>query len=325
MPVPSAITDLSTTAASNSPAGAESARGTIDDYLRAHASFIAQTRAGTSATTYTYSATGARIQADFSNATVASRTFLQDKTTNNASSVGVIPNGTGAEASVAAFGASDPANATYLTIASGSTYTKLESGKTGTASYAPLLLSVGGAEKARLLTDGALVIGTTSVPTSGGHLTVVNSTSSYYGISTVTVNNAGTYYFASFKTALGNSPVGQITSDGSTTVYASLSDYRLKENIQTMTGALAKVLSLSPVTYTWKSSGQSGQGFIAHELQAIIPDAVSGTKDATDDEGNPRYQGVDPSFVVATLTAAIKEQQALITSLTARVAALEAA
>jgi len=104
------------------------------------------------------SSSAARIQGDFSNATVGNRTFFQDKTTNNATSVGAIPNGTGAEASVAAFGVSDSANSPYLTIASGSNYTKLESGKTGSASYAPLTFNVGGAEAARFDTSGNFVI-----------------------------------------------------------------------------------------------------------------------------------------------------------------------
>jgi hypothetical protein len=98
--------------------------------------------------------------------------------------------------------------------------------------------------------------------------------------------------------------------------YNTTSDYRLKENVAPMTGALARIASLKPVTYTWKIDGSDGQGFIAHELQAVIPDCVTGEKDAVDDEGNPRYQGVDASFLVATLVAAIKEQQVSIAALT---------
>jgi hypothetical protein len=120
-----------------------------------------------------------------------------------------------------------------------------------------------------------------------------------------------------------------------------------------MTGALAKVLELSPVTYTWKVDGSSGEGFIAHELQAVCPDAVSGEKDKTeirqvevspavpatyDEEGNeltpaveavyeerevPVYQGVDTSFLVATLTAAIQELKAELDEAKTRIAALE--
>lgn len=90
-----------------------------------------------------------------------------------------------------------------------------------------------------------------------------------------------------------------------------------------MTGALGVVAQLNPVTYTWKTDGSDGQGFIAHELQEVVPDCVIGEKDAVDVDGKPEYQGVDTSFLVATLTAAIQEQQALITALTARVSALE--
>lgn len=91
-----------------------------------------------------------------------------------------------------------------------------------------------------------------------------------------------------------------------------------------MSGALARVAALKPVTYKWKVDGSDGEGFIAHELQEVCPDAVVGEKDAVDAAGKPVYQGIDTSFLVATLTAAIQEQQSLITSLTARIAALEA-
>jgi hypothetical protein len=123
-----------------------------------------------------------------------------------------------------------------------------------------------------------------------------------------------------------------INAGGTGVTYSTSSDYRLKENITPMTNALAKVAQLKPVTYTWKINGSHGQGFIAHELQEVVPDCVTGAKDAvetyTDEEGNeatrPVYQGIDTSFLVATLTAAIQEQQALITALTARITALEA-
>jgi hypothetical protein len=90
-----------------------------------------------------------------------------------------------------------------------------------------------------------------------------------------------------------------------------------------MTGALAKVAQLKPVTYKFNTDNSESQGFIAHELQAVVPECVVGEKDAVDADGNPVYQGIDTSFLVATLTAAIKEQQALITQLQADVAALK--
>jgi len=134
---------------------------------------------------------------------------------------------------------------------------------------------------------------------------------------------SGTRYLIRFYGT--SAEVGKITHDGTNTTYATSSDYRLKENIAPMTGALSTVSKLKPCTYTWKSNNATGQGFIAHELQEVCPQAVVGDKDAVDKDGNPDYQGIDTSFLVATLTAAIQEQQALITTLTARITALESA
>ena len=90
------------------------------------------------------------------------------------------------------------------------------------------------------------------------------------------------------------------------------------------------MLFRSPVTYDWKSGGSS-QGFIAHELQEVIPDAVTGIKDQLNEDGSINAQGIDQSRIVATLTAAIQELKAIndtqaetINALTARIVALEA-
>jgi hypothetical protein len=120
-----------------------------------------------------------------------------------------------------------------------------------------------------------------------------------------------------------SSQVGSITYSNTATAYNTSSDYRLKENIAPMTGALIIVSALKPVTYTWKADGSSSQGFIAHELQEVCPEAVSGEKDAVEtyvdkdgvEQTRPVYQGIDTSFLVATLTAAIQEQQVIITEL----------
>jgi hypothetical protein len=117
--------------------------------------------------------------------------------------------------------------------------------------------------------------------------------------------------------------VGRIHTTSSATTYATSSDYRLKENVVPMVGALDKVALLKPVTYKWKADGSDGQGFIAHELQEVIPDCVSGQKDAVNEDGSIDPQGIDTSFLVATLTAAIQEQQTIINDLKARVTALE--
>ena len=121
----------------------------------------------------------------------------------------------------------------------------------------------------------------------------------------------------------GGSLVGEIRTSTTATAYITSSDYRLKEEVIPMTNALAKVAQLKPRTYKWKLNGEAAQGFIAHELQEVVPEAVAGVKDELDEDGNPKYQGVDTSFLVATLTAAIQEQQATIEALTARITALE--
>lgn len=113
--------------------------------------------------------------------------------------------------------------------------------------------------------------------------------------------------------------VGSITVNTTNTAYNTSSDYRLKDNIQPMVGAVAKVKALKPVTYTWKVNGSAGQGFIAHELQEVAPDAVTGSKDAVNAKGEPVYQGIDVSFLVATLTSALQEALARIEALEAKV------
>jgi len=187
----------------------------------------------------------------------------------------------------------------------------------GTNTNSPLGFATNAIRRMAIDTSGNLLVGTTS--TDSGRMCVEAQTNGY-AISFR--RNTGVYG--------SNTKVGQISCDSSSTVYTTSSDYRLKENIAPMTGALNKVTQLKPVTYTWKESGEATQGFIAHELQAVVPDAVVGEKDAVDAEGNPVYQGIDTSFLVATLTAAIQEmktiidtQASTITQLQADVAALK--
>jgi hypothetical protein len=167
---------------------------------------------------------------------------------------------------------------------------------------------------------GAVLIGVTTASTT--LYQEIKYTTSYIGTRYINTSS-------SFSTAIdfvaNSAQVGRITTSGSATTYSTSSDYRLKENIAPMTGALAKVAQLKPCTYTWKVNGSNGEGFIAHELQEICPDAVVGEKDAVDKKGNIKPQGVDTSFLVATLTAAIQEQQQIINDLKARIETLEGA
>jgi hypothetical protein len=170
--------------------------------------------------------------------------------------------------------------------------------------------------------SGRLLLGVTS-PLATAFMSVGGWSSVTYLGTVYQPSNSGAFTAVGFNNSAGTQQ-GYISCTGSgATSYVTTSDYRLKENIQPMTGALAKVQALNPVTYKFKYDGSDGQGFIAHELQAVVPDCVVGEKDAVDADGNPKYQGIDTSFLVATLTAAIQEQQALITQLQADVAALK--
>lgn len=142
--------------------------------------------------------------------------------------------------------------------------------------------------------------------------------------------------------------VGSISVTASATSYNTSSDYRLKENVADLTGAIDRVKQVPVHRFNFKATPENTvDGFLAHEVQSIVPEAVTGTKDAMkteeyevtpavlDDDGNvvteavmgtrevPDYQGIDQSKLVPLLTAAIKEQQALIEDLQTRLAALE--
>ena len=117
----------------------------------------------------------------------------------------------------------------------------------------------------------------------------------------------------------GSTQVGSITMSNSATAFNTSSDYRLKENIVEMTGSVDRVKQLKPSRFNFisESDNKVVDGFLAHEVSSIVPEAITGTKDEVDADGNPVYQGIDQSKLVPLLVGAIKE-------LTARIEALEA-
>lgn len=112
--------------------------------------------------------------------------------------------------------------------------------------------------------------------------------------------------------------------------FTVMSDYRLKENVTSLGGAIARVSALQPKRFNFiedsmmYQGGITVDGFIAHEVKAVVPEAVTGEKDAVSNEGAPVYQGIDQAKLVPLLTAALQEAIAKIAALEARVAALEA-
>lgn len=112
--------------------------------------------------------------------------------------------------------------------------------------------------------------------------------------------------------------VGSITISNTATAYNTSSDYRLKENVVDMTGAVDRVKQLLPKRFNFTSDDSTTvDGFLAHEVQTVVPESVTGSRDEVDADGNPVYQGIDQSKLVPLLVGAIKE-------LTARIEALEA-
>jgi hypothetical protein len=220
-------------------------------------------------------------------------------------------------------GVYDASNA-LIGIANSTSYAQLQQNgadlyinwNAGTASNGNLIFRWGSAntERARIDSSGNLLIGTTSLPSASVGGIQFNGTSSGNASS----SGASTSAYNHFLFYNGNGIVGSISTSGSLTTYSVSSDYRLKNTIAPMTGALAKVALLKPCTYKWNADGSDGEGFIAHELAEVVPQCVTGEKDAVDEEGNPKYQGIDTSFLVATLTAALQEAVAEINQLKAR-------
>jgi len=118
--------------------------------------------------------------------------------------------------------------------------------------------------------------------------------------------------------------VGTISTNGTATSYNTSSDYRLKEDVQPMVGSVDRLMALKPVNFAWKVDGSRVDGFLAHEAQEVVPEAVTGEKDAVDKDGKPVYQGIDQSKLAPLLVAALQEALQKIEALEARITALEA-
>jgi len=193
--------------------------------------------------------------------------------------------------------------------------------------------------------SGNLLVGTTTKETQGVTLYGSGANGMYLkstGTCAYMITQSGTGGAGTLQTFYSNTTsVGSITTSGTSTSYNTSSDYRLKTDVQPMTGATATFMQLKPVNFEWIADGSRADGFLAHELAEVVPIAVTGAKDAmedeeyevtpavVDDEDNettaavmgtrsvPDLQGIDQSKLVPLLTATIQE---LIT----RIEALEA-
>jgi hypothetical protein len=176
-----------------------------------------------------------------------------------------------------------------------------------------------GAATASMILDasGNLLVGRTTLFAQASRLTIESNsqTTSICGI----FNDSRTDATSAINIAFyrNGTKVGSVDCTNAATSYVTSSDYRLKDDVQPLSGGLSRVCALKPSIYKWKINGFNGEGFIAHELAEVVPFAVTGEKDAVNKDGSVNPQGVDLSKVVPILVAAIKE-------LTARVQTLEA-
>jgi hypothetical protein len=112
---------------------------------------------------------------------------------------------------------------------------------------------------------------------------------------------------------------GAISNNSTGTAYVTTSDYRLKSNVSPMTNGLYIVNQMKPVNFTWISTGANDSGFIAHELQTVVPSAVTGEKDELAPDGTPEYQGVDTSMLICYMVDAIKQLSSRVSQLESQI------
>ena len=203
-------------------------------------------------------------------------------------------------------------------------YNGLNINSAGGGSAAPIVFKENGSEIARFDSSGNLLVGATVFDLIGNNTDGVSAAG--YGEAQIS-RDGGTALKLHRKTNTGGileffyngaTIVGSVSTNGSSVSYNTSSDYRLKENVTDITGATDRLKQLNPVRFNFIADADTTvDGFLAHEVQDVVPEAITGTKDAVDADGNPEYQGIDQSKLVPLLVKTIQE-------LEARIAALEA-
>jgi hypothetical protein len=168
--------------------------------------------------------------------------------------------------------------------------------------------------------SGNLLLGKTSVNWMADGTQLENGGETFG----VTSSLGGNNFFARKNNATGtmfgfwynSTNIGNITSGTSSVSYNTSSDYRLKENVVELTNATDRLKQLEPKRFNFIADADTTvDGFLAHEVQSVVPEAITGTHNEVDADGNPVYQGIDQSKLVPLLVATIKELEARITAL----------
>ena len=181
-------------------------------------------------------------------------------------------------------------------------------------------------ERVRIDQNGRLLVGTTTNSIGSSGATVVTNFAGNADNGIKTRDSASHSSVNHMVMISGSTDIGQIVGTTSSVSYNSLSDYRLKENVVAISDGISRLKSLKPSRFNFKvTPDETVDGFLAHEVMSIVPQAVSGTKDAVDSDGKPIHQSMDSAKLVPLLTAALQEAVAKIEVLETKVAALEAA
>jgi len=198
----------------------------------------------------------------------------------------------------------------------------------GTEGNHPVLFYQGASEAMRIKSSGNVCINTDETDGNIGGSSG-DSTWTFNVNDGMRIGHTGASYWNRFNSGAlcnfrrGGTTVGAISVSSSATSFDTSSDYRLKEDVKPMSASIDKLKELKPVNFAWKVDGSRVDGFLAHEAQEVVPNAITGEKDAVDDDGNAVYQGIDQSKLVPLLTSALQEAVAKIEELTTRIEILE--